>query len=74
MIAFVDPSRGLKVLCSCHSIARGPSSLCRSQVRFLAIIPFIGWLVVPLVMLFGLGAELIARKEFYTTARAQGLI
>ena len=40
----------------------------------LAIIPFIGWLVVPLVMLFGLGAELIARKQFYTTARTQGLI
>ena len=40
----------------------------------LAIIPFIGWLVVPLVMMFGLGAKLIARKEFYTTARAQGLI
>jgi cytoskeletal protein CcmA (bactofilin family) len=39
-----------------------------------AIIPFIGWLVVPLVMLFGLGAELIARKQFYTTARTQGLI
>src|SRR5262245_3912449 len=41
---------------------------------FVAIIPFIGWLIVPLVMLFGLGAELIARKEFYTTARTQGLI
>ena len=40
----------------------------------LAIIPFIGWLVVPLVVLFGLGAELIARKQFYTTARAQDLI
>lgn len=40
----------------------------------LAIIPFIGWLVVPVVMLFGLGAELIARKQFYTTARTQGLI
>ena len=40
----------------------------------LAIIPFIGWLLVPLVMLFGLGAELIARKQFYTTARTQGLI
>jgi cytoskeletal protein CcmA (bactofilin family) len=40
----------------------------------LAIIPFIGWLVLPLVMLFGFGAELIARKQFYTTARTQGLI
>jgi cytoskeletal protein CcmA (bactofilin family) len=40
----------------------------------LAFIPFIGWLVVPLVMLFGLGAELIARKQFYLTARTQGLI
>ena len=40
----------------------------------LAIFPFIGWLVVSLVVLFGLGAELIARKEFYKTARTQGLI
>lgn len=40
----------------------------------LAIIPFIGWLVIPLVMLFGFGAELIARKNFYVTARAQDLI
>jgi cytoskeletal protein CcmA (bactofilin family) len=40
----------------------------------LAIIPFIGWLLVPLVMLFGLGAELVARKRFYATARAQNLI
>jgi uncharacterized membrane protein len=30
----------------------------------LVIIPVIGWLVVPLVMLFGLGVELIARKQF----------
>jgi hypothetical protein len=40
----------------------------------LAFIPFIGWLVVALVILFGLGAELIARKQFYTTARTQDLI
>ena len=38
------------------------------------IIPFIGWFVVPLVMLFGLGAELIARKNFYLSARRQDLI
>ena len=40
----------------------------------LAIIPVVGWLVVPLVILFGLGAELIARKQFYVTARSQDLI
>lgn len=40
----------------------------------LAIIPIIGWLVVPLVMLFGLGAELIARKQFYVTARSRDLL
>lgn len=40
----------------------------------LAIIPIVGWLVVPLVMLFGLGAELIARKHFYVTARSQDLV
>jgi cytoskeletal protein CcmA (bactofilin family) len=39
-----------------------------------AIIPVVGWLVVPLVTLFGLGAELIARKQFYLTARSQDLI
>jgi cytoskeletal protein CcmA (bactofilin family) len=40
----------------------------------LAIIPVIGWLVVPVVMLFGLGSELIARKQFYMAARSQDLI
>jgi cytoskeletal protein CcmA (bactofilin family) len=40
----------------------------------LAIIPVVGWFVVPLVILFGLGAELIARKQFYATARSQDLI
>ena len=40
----------------------------------LAIIPVVGWVVVPLVMLFGLGAELIARKQFYATARSRDLI
>jgi hypothetical protein len=40
----------------------------------LAIIPVIGWLVVILVVLFGLGAELMARKEFYTAARRQEIL
>ena len=40
----------------------------------LAIIPLEGWLLVPLLTLFGLGAELIARKDFYTTVRSQDLI
>lgn len=40
----------------------------------LASIPFVGWLIVPLVMLFGLGAELIARMQFYMTARAHDLL
>jgi len=40
----------------------------------LAIIPVVGWLVVPVVILFGLGAELIARKQFYVSARSQELI
>ena len=40
----------------------------------LAIIPFVGWLVVPLVVLFGLGAELIARKQLYVAERNQNLI
>jgi hypothetical protein len=40
----------------------------------LAIIPVIGWLVVTLVVLFGLGAELTARKEFYTAARTHEML
>jgi hypothetical protein len=40
----------------------------------LAIIPIVRWLVVPLAILFALGAELIARKQFYVTARSQDLI
>jgi hypothetical protein len=40
----------------------------------LAITPVVGWLVVTLVILFGLGAELIARKKFYVSARSQDLI
>jgi cytoskeletal protein CcmA (bactofilin family) len=40
----------------------------------LAIIPFVGCLVVLLAMLFGLGAELIVRKNFYVSARAQDLL
>ena len=55
--------------------SRASAFLLRLFVYYLlAIIPFIGWLVVPPVMMFGLGAKLIARKEFYTTARAQSLI
>jgi cytoskeletal protein CcmA (bactofilin family) len=40
----------------------------------LAILPFVGWIVVPLVVLFGLGAELITRKDFYVAARRHDLI
>lgn len=40
----------------------------------LAVIPVVGWLVVPFVLLFGLGSELIARKQFYLGARSQGLL
>jgi hypothetical protein len=40
----------------------------------LAIIPVIGWLVVFFVVLFGLGAELAARKQFYTAARRQEML
>jgi cytoskeletal protein CcmA (bactofilin family) len=40
----------------------------------LAIIPVVGWFVVPLVVLLGLGSELIARKQFYVTSRRQDLI
>jgi cytoskeletal protein CcmA (bactofilin family) len=40
----------------------------------LAVIPVVGWFVVPLVLLFGLGSELLARKQFYVTSRRQDLI
>jgi cytoskeletal protein CcmA (bactofilin family) len=41
---------------------------------FLLIIPVIGWIIVPLAVLFGLGAELIARKDIYVAARRQEMI
>ena len=40
----------------------------------LVVIPLLGWLVVALAVLFGLGAELIARKEFFVAARRQELL
>jgi hypothetical protein len=40
----------------------------------IALIPFLGWLVVLLAILFGLGAELITRKDFYVTARREAMI
>lgn len=40
----------------------------------IAFIPIIGWIFVGLVVLSGLGAELLARKEFYVKARAQGML
>ncbi len=40
----------------------------------VTLIPIIGWFVVALVMLFGLGAELIARKHLYLAARHQNLL
>lgn len=40
----------------------------------LALIPLIGWLVILLVVLFGLGAELMVRKDVYVAARQQEII
>jgi hypothetical protein len=40
----------------------------------IGVIPIIGWLFVLLVVLSGLGAELIARKQFYVDARARELL
>jgi hypothetical protein len=40
----------------------------------LALIPVLGWLVMLLVVLSGLGAELIARRDLYVTARTQGIL
>ena len=40
----------------------------------LVLIPLIGGLVVGLVVLFGLGAELIGRKQLYLRARQQDLL
>jgi hypothetical protein len=40
----------------------------------LALIPLVGWLVVSLVVLLGLGAELIGRRQLYLAARRQGLL
>lgn len=40
----------------------------------LALIPVIGWMVTLLVVLSGLGAELIARKDFYVAARNREIL
>ena len=40
----------------------------------IAFIPVAGWLIVVLVVLAGLGAEMMARKQFLVDARAQGLL
>ena len=40
----------------------------------LALIPVIGWLGALWVVLSGLGAELITRKQLYMTARNQGML
>jgi cytoskeletal protein CcmA (bactofilin family) len=40
----------------------------------VALIPVIGWMVTLLIVLSGLGAELIARKDFYVAARNQEIL
>ena len=40
----------------------------------IALIPIIGWIFVLFVMLSGLGAELLARKNLYLEARARELL
>jgi cytoskeletal protein CcmA (bactofilin family) len=40
----------------------------------LALIPVVGWVLALLVVLSGLGAELIARKDFYVAARTRDII
>jgi len=40
----------------------------------IAIVPIVGWIFVALAILSGLGAELLARKNFYLEARARELV
>lgn len=40
----------------------------------LALIPFVGWVIVLLAVLAGFGAELIARRNVYVTARDREII
>jgi hypothetical protein len=40
----------------------------------IAFIPIVGWIFVVLVILSGLGAELLAQKNFYLEARARELL
>lgn len=40
----------------------------------IVLIPIVGWLFVLLVILSGLGAELMARRQFYLEARARELL
>ena len=40
----------------------------------LALIPIVGWVIMLLAVLSGLGAELIARRNVYVTARDREII
>jgi hypothetical protein len=40
----------------------------------LALIPILGWVIVLIVVLSGLGAELLARKDVYLAARNQEIL
>jgi hypothetical protein len=40
----------------------------------LALIPLLGWVVMLVVVLSGLGAELIARRNLYVAGRTQGIL
>jgi len=41
---------------------------------FLSLIPVLGWLIALFIMLFGLGTEMLTRKEVYAAARDQEII
>ncbi|HEU4438955.1 MAG TPA: hypothetical protein VFT36_06875 [Methylomirabilota bacterium] len=70
-------SRLGEVVCRLFRAAPGPgwTFLVGLVVYYLLVlIPLVGRLVVGLVVLFGLGAELIGRKQLYLAARRQDLL
>lgn len=70
-------SRIGEAICQLFRAAPGPgwTFLVGLLVYYLLVlIPLVGGLVVALVVLFGLGAELIGRKQLYLAARRQDLL
>jgi len=56
-------------------VAPGWAFFCGLIIYYLlTLIPLLGWLIALFVLLFGLGADLLARKEVFRAARAREIL